>query len=67
MALVERFVIGEMKIMKGKDRGNDKAPATLKSYQTTKGHLEGYQKKTKTTLDFDGITSIAVFRWEQGE
>jgi integrase len=54
--LVGRFVSGEMKIMGGDNRGKDKAPATLKSYKTTKSHLEAYQTKTKTVLDFDGIT-----------
>lgn len=56
MELVDRYVMGEMKIMKGNDRGKDKAPNTLKSYQTTKGHLEAYQQKTKTILDFEAIT-----------
>jgi integrase len=56
MQLVDRFVMGEMKIMGGDHRGKDKAPNTLKSYQTTKGHLEGYQTKYKTILDFENIT-----------
>ena len=56
MDLVNRFVNGEMKIMKGKDRGKDKAVNTLKSYSTTKGHLERYQTKHKTKLDFENIT-----------
>lgn len=56
MQLVDRYVKGEIKTMKGHDKGNDKAPNTLKSYQTTKGHLEAYQTRYKTTLDFDNIT-----------
>lgn len=56
MGLVERYVLGEIKIMKGHDKGNEKAPNTLKSYKTTQGHLEGYQQKTKTILDFDAVT-----------
>jgi integrase len=56
MQLVDRFVSGEIKIMHGKERGADKAPATLKSYNTTRGHLLGYQSKYRVSLDFDSIT-----------
>jgi len=63
MQLVNRYVKGEMKIMRGKNRGNDYAPDTLKSLHTTQKHLEGYQSKYKCQLDFDSITLDWYFKF----
>jgi integrase len=58
MALVERFISGQIKY-----KGQSKAANTLKTYTTTKHHLEGYAAKIKTPLDFDSITLDFYYKW----
>ncbi|MCO5238114.1 MAG: site-specific integrase [Chitinophagaceae bacterium] len=52
--LLERFITGEIK-----HKGRDKAPNTIKTYNTLKGHLIAFQKKNKALypdgLDFKNI------------
>jgi integrase len=48
--LVERFVGNEIL-----NRGKERNPNTIKSYVSTKNHLEGFQKSTKYRVDFDTI------------
>jgi integrase len=58
MALVERFISGQIKY-----KGQSKAANTLKTYTTTKHHLDGYTAHTKQKLDFDSITLDFYYKW----
>ncbi len=58
MALIDRFINGEIKY-----KGQNKAANTLKTYTTTKHHLEGYATYTKQPLDFDTITLDFYYKW----
>jgi integrase len=49
-SLIDRFISGEIK-----NTGRDKSQNTLSNYKATKNHLEAYQDKMKTKLNFDSI------------
>jgi len=49
--LIDRFIAGEIK-----NKGKSKAANTLKTYNTTKGHLQGFEKAAGYRVDFDTVT-----------
>ena len=58
MTLIERFINNEIK-----HKGRDKNKNTIKTYKTVKKHLEEFELKEKTKLDFDSITLNFYYKY----
>ena len=58
MGLIDRFIAGQIT-----HRGAEKSPNTIKTYKTTKHHLEGFGKYTRQEIDFDTITLDFYYKW----
>lgn len=57
--LIDKFISGEVRDKKEKK----KSEGTLKTYKVVKGHLEGFNKKTKYNLSFENINREFLDRY----
>lgn len=56
--LIDRFINNEIK-----HKGRDKSKNTLKTYGTVLGHINGFETKERTKVDFDNVTLDFYYRY----